>query len=65
MSVAIEIFLDIETDWDRNLTVVGFRSDTTGVVQLIGTEISRAKLKEELPKGGSCSHTTAIVSICR
>jgi uncharacterized protein YprB with RNaseH-like and TPR domain len=52
MSAPIEICLDIETDWDRNLTVVGFRSDTTGVVQLIGAEISRGRLKKELPKGG-------------
>ena len=35
------IYLNIETHWDRNITVVGFRSEATGLDQL-----------KELPKTG-------------
>ena len=46
MSAAREIFLDIETDWERNLTVVGFLSDVIGVrySPLSRPEISEIKV---------------------
>jgi len=47
-----EIFLDIETNWDREITVVGFSSRMTGLVQLVGAEITRRRLLKELPRKG-------------
>ena len=47
-----EIFLDIETDWDREITVVGFSSRMTGLVQLVGAEITRRRFLKELPRKG-------------
>ena len=47
-----DLFLDIETDWDRRLTVLGFRSGATGLVQLVGGEIDRRRVARALPKGG-------------
>jgi uncharacterized protein YprB with RNaseH-like and TPR domain len=52
MDKGIDIFLDIETDWDRRLTVLGFRSDATGLVQLVGAEIDRRRVARALPKEG-------------
>lgn len=52
MCISNVIYLDVETDWSRNLTIVGFRSVNTGLVQLIGNEITRTRLLRELPKGG-------------
>jgi uncharacterized protein YprB with RNaseH-like and TPR domain len=46
------IDLDIETDWSRRLTLVGFRSVSTGLVQLVGDEITAARLQRELPVTG-------------
>ncbi len=46
------VYLDVETDWSRRLTIVGFRSTETGLVQLVGREISRARLSRELPRCG-------------
>jgi uncharacterized protein YprB with RNaseH-like and TPR domain len=48
----LNIYLDFETDWQRNITVVGFRSEVTGLVQLVGREVSRDRLWRELPKTG-------------
>jgi len=48
----MNIYLDIETDWNRNITVVGFRCQATGLVQLVGQEITRTRLLRELPKSG-------------
>jgi uncharacterized protein YprB with RNaseH-like and TPR domain len=48
----VNIYLDIETDWDRNITVVGFFSESTGLVQLVGREVSRTRLLKVLPKTG-------------
>jgi uncharacterized protein YprB with RNaseH-like and TPR domain len=48
----VEIFLDVETDRDRRLTLVGFHSAITGTVQLVGSEITAARLRKELPQSG-------------
>ena len=48
----VQIFLDIETNWDRQLTVFGFRSTDTGLVQLVGKEITRSRILKELPRSG-------------
>ncbi len=52
MPKPVEIYLDIETNWERELTVVGFRSSLTGVVQLVGPEITSRRLRKELPREG-------------
>jgi uncharacterized protein YprB with RNaseH-like and TPR domain len=52
MARPVEIYLDIETDWDRGITVLGFRSSETGLVQLVGREITRSRLRRELPPKG-------------
>lgn len=52
MSRPIEIYLDIETDRDRSITVLGFRSVETGLVQLVGREITRPRLLRALPRTG-------------
>ncbi len=46
------IYLDVETDWSRRLTLIGFRSESTGLVQLVGNEITAARLRRELPRTG-------------
>jgi uncharacterized protein YprB with RNaseH-like and TPR domain len=48
----LEIFLDVETGWGRELTVFGFRSLETSVVQLVGSEITRSRVLKELPRSG-------------
>ena len=52
MGRVTEVFLDIETDWSRSITVIGFASSLTGVVQLTGTEITRTRLLKILPSQG-------------
>lgn len=52
MPPAIDTYLDVETDWNRDLTVVGFRSSVTGFVQLVRPDITPRRLLRELPKGG-------------
>jgi uncharacterized protein YprB with RNaseH-like and TPR domain len=47
-----EIYLDIETDWQRRLTVLGFHSLATGMVQLVGPEITLLNLERALPREG-------------
>jgi uncharacterized protein len=47
-----ELYLDVETDWQRRLTVVGFRSKETGLVQLVGEEITATRLGRVLPATG-------------
>ena len=47
-----EIYLDIETDRWQRITVVGFRSQTTGLVQFVGDEISPRRLHDTLPPTG-------------
>lgn len=49
MTRVAEVFLDIETDWNRPITVIGFTSDSTGVVQLVGSDICRKRLLNVLP----------------
>jgi uncharacterized protein YprB with RNaseH-like and TPR domain len=46
------IYLDVETEWDRTLTVLGFHSRETGTVQLVGSEITARRLRSVLPKTG-------------
>ena len=48
-----EIYLDVETDWGRRLTVVGFHSSATGLVQLVGSEITAEGLHRVLPAMGT------------
>lgn len=45
----MSLYLDIETEWDGTLTVVGFFHETTGLVQLVGSDITRRKLFSALP----------------
>lgn len=52
MIAAVEVFLDVETDWNRELTVLGFESKLTGLVQLVGSEITARRLRRELPGTG-------------
>ena len=47
-----DIYLDIETDWSRKITVIGFHSRQTGLVQLVGPGISRRRLLTALPSSG-------------
>src|SRR5579884_400420 len=47
-----DVYLDIETDYAQRLTVIGFRSSATGLVQLVGDEISALALHRALPSGG-------------
>jgi hypothetical protein len=47
-----DIFLDIETDWSRNITVIGFYSEDTGLVQLVGAQINHRRLLDRLPPSG-------------
>ena len=44
------LFLDIETDFYQNITVVGFYSQSTGFRQIVGKDITRARLSRRLPK---------------
>lgn len=46
------IYLDIETEWDRTLTVLGFHSRETGTVQLVGSDITARRLRAVLPRTG-------------
>ena len=48
-----DIYLDVETDWTRRLTVVGFLSEATGLVQLVGPEITADRLRAALPPAGT------------
>lgn len=52
MPAAPTIYLDVETEWDRTLTVLGFHSRETGTVQLVGSEITARRLRSVLPKTG-------------
>ena len=53
MTAVHEIFLDVETDWVRRLTVVGFFSEGTGLVQLVGPEITPGAVRAALPAAGT------------
>ena len=47
-----DIYLDIETDWSRRLTLIGLWSSARGFVQLVGSEITTERLLSELPPPG-------------
>lgn len=47
-----DIYLDIETAWDGEITVVGFSSGLTGMVQLVGGDVTDVRLDRELPAAG-------------
>lgn len=67
MSASPEIHLDIETDWHGRLTVIGFECRQSGLVQLVGFEISSRRLLQELPRTGRLftynGHSFDIVKI--
>lgn len=44
------LFLDIETDFRQNITVVGFYSPSIGFRQIVGKDITRPRLSRGLPK---------------
>jgi uncharacterized protein YprB with RNaseH-like and TPR domain len=44
------LYLDIETDYDNQITVIGFYSYLTGLVQLVGSDITPPKVEKALPK---------------
>jgi uncharacterized protein YprB with RNaseH-like and TPR domain len=50
MAAPPAVYLDVETNWHRELTVLGFYSRVTGPVQLIGSEITKRRLMSNLPK---------------
>lgn len=52
MQAVTEIFLDIETNWSREITVIGLYSTAGGLVQLVGKEITRKRLLAVLPHSG-------------
>lgn len=47
-----EIYLDIETDGYDLITVIGFDSEETGVIQLHGGDVTRKNLLSSLPRSG-------------
>lgn len=46
---ALSVYLDVETDWHGRLTIIGFYHRETGLVQLVGGEISKGNLLASLP----------------
>jgi len=46
----MSLFLDIETDFFGQITVVGFYSDQTGFQQLVGEQVTKLRLMRRLPK---------------
>ena len=44
--------MDIETDFYQNITVIGFYSESTGFQQIVGRDITRARLSRRLPAPG-------------
>lgn len=52
MAQVTTVYLDIETSWDREITMVGFQSSATGLVQLVGSEVTERRLSKELPRSG-------------
>ena len=52
MPKPIDIYLDVETNWWRKLTVIGFRSSVTSTVQLVGSDITASRLHLLLPREG-------------
>jgi uncharacterized protein YprB with RNaseH-like and TPR domain len=49
----VDIYLDIETDFQNQITVVGFHSRATGFCQLVGSDITARRLARRLPKEGT------------
>ena len=49
----MSIYLDIETNWDGDITVIGFYHEATGLVQLIAPEITQEKFQDSLPESAS------------
>lgn len=47
-----DIYLDIETSWDRGITVIGFHAEATGLVQLVAPDIDPGALVSALPGSG-------------
>ena len=49
----MEIYLDIETSWQREITLIGFWSKPTGLVQLMNEQITASNLIKCLPSYGN------------
>lgn len=49
----MDIYLDVETDRNGRLTVVGFYHRAAGLIQLVGGEITRKNLLANLPPSGN------------
>jgi len=49
----MDIYLDIETDFQSRITVVGFYSRATGFGQMVGSDITARRLARQLPKDGT------------
>ncbi|MEJ5187131.1 MAG: ribonuclease H-like domain-containing protein [Candidatus Geothermincolales bacterium] len=47
-----DVYLDVETDRNGRLTVIGLYHKQAGIVQLVGDEISRKNLLSALPASG-------------
>jgi uncharacterized protein len=50
--MSTEIYLDIETSWQKEITLIGFWSKPTGLVQLINEQINATNLLKQLPSSG-------------
>ena len=46
----MSLFLDIETNYSHQITVIGFYESSRGLVQLVAPRISRTSLLRALPK---------------
>lgn len=48
----LEIYLDIETAWDRSISVIGIYSSQTDFVQLVAPQVSKRRLLAAMPDTG-------------
>ena len=46
----MSLFLDIETDFYGQITVIGFYSELTGFQQLVGEQVTKPRLSRRLPR---------------
>lgn len=50
--MSTEIYLDIETSWHKEITLIGFWSKPTGLIQLMNEQITASNLIKCLPSYG-------------
>jgi len=50
---APDVYLDVETDWSRRLTIVGIWSPGSGLVQLVAPNITPERVSSALPATGT------------